>query len=142
RDVRSNNSWMHNTPRLVKGKNRCTAQINTADAKRLKLKHGELVKVSSDYGAVTIPCEVTDDIMTGVMSIPHGWGHDHEGTRLSVASQKPGVNLNVLISDQFVDKLTGTSALNGMPVRVEAIASTATKKRRKTTTKKTTKAVS
>lgn len=119
RDVRSNNSWMHNSQRLVKGKNRCLAQINPKDARSLKLKSGDLIKVSTDYGAVRIECELTEDIMQGVISIPHGWGHDHEGTQLSVASKRPGVNVNVLLSDQFVDKLTGTSALSGMPVNVE-----------------------
>jgi anaerobic selenocysteine-containing dehydrogenase len=121
RDVRSNNSWLHNSQRLVKGKNRCTAQISEEDAEQRKISSGDMLKVSTDYGAVTIECEVTADIMPGVISIPHGWGHDHEGTQLSVASKHPGVNMNVLISDQFVDKLTGTSVLNGMPVRVEVL---------------------
>ena len=121
RDIRSNNSWLHNSQRLVKGKNRCTAQISEEDAKLRKISSGDMLKVSTDYGAVTIECEVTADIMAGVISIPHGWGHDHEGTQLSVASKRPGVNVNVLISDQFVDKLTGTSVLNGMPVRVEVL---------------------
>ncbi|KZZ18397.1 hypothetical protein A3760_29040 [Oleiphilus sp. HI0122] len=121
RDIRSNNSWLHNSQRLVKGKNRCTAQISEEDAKLRKISNGDLLKVSTDYGAVTIECEVTADIMPGVISIPHGWGHDHEGTQLSIASKRPGVNVNVLISDQFVDKLTGTSVLNGMPVRVEVL---------------------
>lgn len=121
RDVRSNNSWLHNSQRLVKGKNRCTAQISKEDAEKRKISSGDMLKVSTDYGAVTIECEVTEDIMPGVISIPHGWGHDHEGTQLSIASKHPGVNMNVLISDQFVDKLTGTSVLNGMPVRVEVL---------------------
>lgn len=142
RDVRSNNSWMHNSQRLVKGKNRCTAQLNEQDAKRRKIKTGDMLKVSTDFGAVTLECEVTSDIMSGVISIPHGWGHDHEGTQLSVASKRAGVNVNSLLSDQFVDKLTGTSALNGMPVRVEVVKDnkTATKARkpaaRKTSTRK------
>jgi len=121
RDVRSNNSWLHNSQRLVKGKNRCTAQISEQDAKQRKIKHGDMLKVSTDYGAVTLPCEVGDNIMPGVISIPHGWGHGQEGTELSIANKRPGVNINALISDQLVDRLTGTSVLNGMPVRVEAL---------------------
>lgn len=129
RDVRSNNSWLHNSHRLVKGKNRCTAQIHEQDAEKRKVKHGDLLKVSTDYGSVTLPCEVSDNIMPGVISIPHGWGHGQEGTALSIANKRPGVNVNSLLSDQFVDRLTGTSALNGMPVRVEAIKPTARSKK-------------
>lgn len=122
RDVRSNNSWLHNSKRLIKGKNRCTMQIHPDDAKRKGLTDGEDVKVSTAFGSVVIPCEVCTDIMPGVVSIPHGWGHNQEGTKLSVASERPGVNVNALISDQNVDKLTGTSVLNGVAVNVERLA--------------------
>jgi anaerobic selenocysteine-containing dehydrogenase len=129
RDVRSNNSWMHNSQRLVKGKNRCTMQIHPKDAASRNIVEGETVRVSSKLGSIQIPAEITEDIMLGVISIPHGWGHNHEDTQLSVASKRPGVNVNILIDDGFVDKLTGTSVLNGVPVDVEKIMPMSTKKK-------------
>jgi len=122
RHVRSNNSWLHNSHRLVKGKNRCTMMIHPEDATRLGLSNGELAKVTSRVGKVEIETEVTKDIMEGVISIPHGWGHRRKNTQLSIASKRPGVSVNDLTDDQFVDRLTGTSALNGVPVSVCKIA--------------------
>jgi anaerobic selenocysteine-containing dehydrogenase len=117
RDVRSNNSWMHNVDVLVRGKDRCTLQINSADATRIGLSPGDRAKVSSATGTVMAPVEVTDDIMAGVVSLPHGWGHDLDGSNLSVASVRPGVNTNRL-STGAMDPLSGNAVLNGIPVEV------------------------
>ena len=119
RQLRSNNSWMHNLPALVKGKDRCTIQINPADAERLGLADGGLARVSSQVGELTAPIEVTDEIMAGVVSIPHGWGHDVDGVRLGVASEHPGVNSNLLAPVE-VDLPSGNAVLNGIPVEVTA----------------------
>jgi anaerobic selenocysteine-containing dehydrogenase len=118
RHLRSNNSWMHNVPVLVKGKDRCTLLIHPDDAQRCGVLDGAPAKVSSEAGAVVVPVEVTDAIKTGVVSLPHGWGHDKTGTRLSVANEHPGVNTNVLSPGDFVDVLSGNAAVNGIPVAV------------------------
>jgi anaerobic selenocysteine-containing dehydrogenase len=119
RQLRSNNSWMHNLPHLVRGKDRCTMQVNPADAERLGLIEGATAAVSSRTGSIVVPVEVTDSIMEGVVSIPHGWGHDADGARLSVAASTPGVNSNLLADDLLVDELSGNAVLNGIPVAVE-----------------------
>ena len=104
RDLRSNNSWMHNLPHLVRGKARCTMHVNPRDAERLGLTEGGEAAVSSRAGALVVPVEVTDSIMEGVVSIPHGWGHDAEGARLRGRRQAtPGVNSNLLADEQLVD---------------------------------------
>lgn len=118
RQLRSNNSWMHNLPHLVRGRDRCTLQVNPRDAERLGLTDGGAASVSSRTGSVVVPVEVTDSIMAGVVSIPHGWGHDAPGTRLSVAAEKPGVNSNLLADELLVDRLSGNAVLNGIPVAV------------------------
>jgi anaerobic selenocysteine-containing dehydrogenase len=118
RDLRSNNSWMHNVEVLVKGKPRCTLHVHPDDAARLGLVDGADAAVASRTGRVTIPVEVTDAIRPGVVSIPHGWGHDLDGARLSVARRHAGVNTNVLADGQLMDPLSGTSVLNGIPVEV------------------------
>jgi anaerobic selenocysteine-containing dehydrogenase len=117
RDVRSNNSWMHNVDVLVKGRERCTLQVNPHDAERLGVVSGENAKVSSAVGTVVAAVEVTDIVMTGVVSLPHGWGHDMDGTELGVASVRPGVNSNIL-STGAMDPLSGNAVLNGIPVEV------------------------
>lgn len=117
RDVRSNNSWMHNIDVLVKGKQRCTLQISAADAERIGLEPTGRAKVSSEVGALVVPIEISDDIMPGVVSLPHGWGHDLEGSALSVASERPGVNTNRL-STGAVDPVSGNAILNGIAVEV------------------------
>ena len=117
RHVRSNNSWMHNVDVLVKGRDRCTLQINTADAARIGMSPGGMAKISSSAGTVVAPVEVTDDIMPGVVSLPHGWGHDLEGANLSVASSHPGVNSNRLTTGEM-DPASGNAVLNGIPVEV------------------------
>jgi anaerobic selenocysteine-containing dehydrogenase len=118
RDLRSNNSWMHNVEVLVKGRPRCTLHVHPDDASRLGLVDGEPASVTSRAGAVTIPAEVTDAIRPGVVSIPHGWGHDLPGVQLSVAGRYAGVNSNLLADEDLVDPVSGNAVLNGIPVEV------------------------
>lgn len=118
RHLRSNNSWMHNLDVLVKGKATCTLQLHPADAARLGLADGETARVASRVGAVEAPVEVTDAIMPGVVSLPHGWGHDEPGTAMRVAAAHAGVNSNVLADETQVDPLSGNAVLNGIPVTV------------------------
>jgi anaerobic selenocysteine-containing dehydrogenase len=120
RHLRSNNSWMHNVPVLVKGKPRCTLQVHPDDAERLGLVDGAAATITSRVGSVDAPVEVTDTIRPGVVSLPHGWGHDVKGARLRVAAEHAGVNSNVLSDDRAIDPLSGTSVLNGIPVEVAA----------------------
>jgi anaerobic selenocysteine-containing dehydrogenase len=119
RQLRSNNSWMHNVAPLVRGKERCTAHVHPDDAHRLGLADGELARVSSRAGAVQVPVEVTDAVMAGVVSIPHGWGHDARGARMEVAAAHAGTNSNVLADETLIDPLSGNAVLNGIPVQVE-----------------------
>src|SRR5215218_5668829 len=123
RQLRSNNSWMHNLPALVKGKDRCTLHIHPDDAERLGLGDGAVAVVRSAAGSVEAPVEVTDAIMPGVVSIPHGWGHDAERVRMGVASAHAGVNSNVLADESQVEPLSGNAVLNGIPVDVGPAAS-------------------
>ena len=118
RHLRSNNSWMHNFPRLVRGKERCTLLMNPADAARRGLEDGRPVEVVSATGRVVLPLEISDEMMPGVVSLPHGWGHDRPGIRLSVAAQHPGASVNDLTDDRRVDPLCGTAAFSALPVRV------------------------
>jgi anaerobic selenocysteine-containing dehydrogenase len=123
RHLRSNNSWMHNLPRLVSGKDRCTLLVNPADAQRWGVQDGELAEVTSDSGSVTVRVECTDDMAPSVVSLPHGWGHDGSGSKLSVASRHPGINMNRLTNAHAMDPLSGTSVLNGTPVTVTPVPS-------------------
>ena len=116
RDLRSNNSWMHNIEVLVKGKARCTLHVHPADAERLGLVDGGSAKVASRVGVLEAPVEVTDAIAPGVVTLPHGWGHDLPGVALSVAGRHAGVNTNVLTDELDLEPLTGTAVLNGIPV--------------------------
>ena len=118
RDLRSNNSWMHNVEVLVKGRPRCTLHVHPDDASRLGLLDGEPASVTSRAGSVTIPAEVTEAIRPGVVSIPHGWGHDMPGVELSVARRYAGVNSNLLSDEDLVDPVSGNAVLNGIPVEV------------------------
>ncbi|MGW1890967.1 molybdopterin oxidoreductase family protein [Streptomyces sp. NPDC002004] len=120
RHLRSNNSWMHNVRPLTGGSNRCTLQVHPDDAARLGLADGVAARISGAGGEVTAPVEITDTVRPGVVSLPHGWGHDRPGTRLSVAAQDPGVNVNQLLDGTLLDPLSGTAVLNGVPVRVGA----------------------
>ncbi len=116
RQLRSNNSWMHNSERLVRGKERCTVLVNRGDAAALGLSDGQMVAVRSRVGYITLPAELTDDIMPGVVSIPHGWGHNRPGIRLDVAQQHPGASLNDLTDEQAIDELTGNAAFSAILV--------------------------
>jgi anaerobic selenocysteine-containing dehydrogenase len=118
RHLRSNNSWLHNVPALNGGSNRCTLHVHPEDAARLGLTDGALVSITADGGRVEAPVEITDAVRTGVVSLPHGWGHDRPGTRMSVASARPGVNVNQLLDGSRLDPLSGTAVLNGFPVEL------------------------
>jgi anaerobic selenocysteine-containing dehydrogenase len=96
--------------------------VHPRDAQRLGLTDGAAAVVRSRTGAITVPVEVTDSVRPGVVSIPHGWGHNTTGSRLGVAAAHAGVNSNVLADDLFVDVPTGTAALNGIPVTVSPAA--------------------
>ncbi|MEU6282895.1 molybdopterin oxidoreductase family protein [Streptomyces sp. NPDC047028] len=120
RHLRSNNSWMHNVPALTGGSNRCTLHIHPRDAERLGIRDGAPVRVKGAGGEVTAPAEVTDAIRPGVVSLPHGWGHDRPGTRQSHAASVPGANVNQLLDGSLLDPLSGNAVLNGVPVAVSA----------------------
>jgi anaerobic selenocysteine-containing dehydrogenase len=120
RQLRSNNSWLHNSERLVKGKPRCTLLVHPSDAARLGLLDGTRARVRSRVGTALVPVEVSDDIMPGVVSLPHGWGHDRPGIGLRVAAAHPGASLNDLTDEEHLDQLSGTSSFSGVPVAVEA----------------------
>ena len=120
RQMRYSNSFMHNLPALVKGRDTCTLQVSAKDANRIGLAHGGAARVTSRVGSIVTPVEITDDLMPGVVSLPHGWGHDDPASRLRVANAHPGVNANVLTDDRAYDAASGTAVLFGTPVRVEA----------------------
>jgi anaerobic selenocysteine-containing dehydrogenase len=122
RDLRSNNSWMHNIETLVRGRPRCTLWVHPDDAARLGLADGAPARVRSRAGRVEVPVEVTDAIMPGVVSVPHGWGHDAPGIALRVASAHAGVNSNLLADELAMDPLSGNAVLNGIPVTIEPAA--------------------
>lgn len=118
RELRSNNSWMHNSLRLVKGPPGCTLLVHPDDAAVRGLRSGDHARVASRVGSVEVPVGVTDDIAPGVVSLPHGWGHVRDGTRLGVAAAHPGASLNDLTDEQFVDLLSGNAAFSGVSVTV------------------------
>ncbi len=121
RHLRSNNSWMHNVPSLVKGKELCTLQINPVDAAERGLVDGGRAQVASRVGKVEATVEITDGVARGVVSLPHGWGHDRPGTQMAVAANHPGVNTNLLSDDLRLDPISGTAVLNGIEVEVAAV---------------------
>ena len=118
RDLRSNNSWMHNSARLTKGRDRCTLLMHPGDAEARGLRDGDRVRVRSRVGEVEATLSVTGDMRPGVVSLPHGWGHHRAGTRLRVAGERPGASLNDITDDRDVDTLSGTSVLSGVAVDV------------------------
>ena len=118
RQLRSNNSWMHNCPSLIKGPERCTLLMSPADAARLGLEQGSMVSVESRVGRVSLPLVVTDEMMPGVVSMPHGFGHDRPGIRARHASAHPGASMNDLTDDAVLEGLVGNAVLTGVPVRV------------------------
>jgi len=121
RHLRSNNSWMHNSRRLVRGKDRCTLIMHPDDASRLGITGKTRVAVVSRSGRVEAPLELSDEVMPGVVSLPHGWGHHRPGTELAVAENYPGVSINDLTDEMVVDDLCGNAVLSGVPVRVEPV---------------------
>ena len=118
RHLRSNNSWMHNVKVLVSGKERCTLLIHPDDAAARGVDDGAVAVVSSSNGSIEVLAEVSDEMMPGVVSLPHGWGHDKPGTRQSVAREHAGVNNNLLAPPDFLDVPSGNAAVNGIPVEV------------------------
>jgi anaerobic selenocysteine-containing dehydrogenase len=120
--MRDNNSWMHNAPRLMRGKDRCTLAIHPDDAATRALADGDLVDVTSRVGTVRVPVAVSDEVMPGVVSLPHGYGHGRPGVGLAVASAHAGSSVNDLTDDQEVDVLTGNAAFSGVRVAVERVA--------------------
>lgn len=121
RDLRTNNSWMHNSHRLVKGKLRCIALINPIDANHHNLADGDVIEVESQSGTISLPVSITQDIKVGIISIPHGWGHVFDESQLSIANQHAGVNINILMDDSQVDELSGNAILSGVPIRIKRV---------------------
>lgn len=119
RDIRSKNAWMHNIHLLTKGKDRCTLLVNPADAQRLGLSSGSLARIRTQIAEIQAPVEVSDVVMPGVVSLPHGWGHDMADTRLRIANARPGVNANAILDESDVDVPSASSILNGVSVEIE-----------------------
>ena len=121
RQLRSNNSWLHNSERMVKGKPQCTILMHPTDAAQRQLAKGEKVVVRSRVGSIVVPVEISDEIMQGVVSIPHGWGHDRPGNQMEVAQQHAGESINDLTDNQAIDALCGTAAFNGTLVTINSL---------------------
>ncbi|MBT9486068.1 MAG: molybdopterin-dependent oxidoreductase [Rubrivivax sp.] len=118
REVRSNNSWMHNLPTLAKGPERCTLLLHPQDAARHGVVDGQRVTVTGPQGCVVAPVAIDDTMMPGVASLPHGWGHGLAGTQMAVAAERPGANLNQLLDDRLRDPLSGNAVLSGVPIQL------------------------
>jgi anaerobic selenocysteine-containing dehydrogenase len=121
RHLRSNNSWMHNVPALMRGKDRCTLLIHPDDAQRAGVRSGEVAEISTDEGSLTVLAEISDEMMPGVVSLPHGWGHGLDGTNLRVANDHPGVNSNLLNPAHLIDVPSNTQVVNGVPCQVRTL---------------------
>ena len=121
RHLRSNNSWMHNIPSLMSGKNRCTLMMHPDTASRLGVEDGAMVRATTETGSVELPLELSADMMPGVVSIPHGWGHNLDGIALETASTHAGVNANILVGATRQDPFSGNAVLNGIPVEVQPV---------------------
>ncbi len=120
RDVRDNNSWMHNHHRLVKGKRRCTLLVSPDDAQREGWQAGTNLRVVSAAGSVWAPVEISDAMMPGVVSLPHGYGHGRQGGRMNIADQHAGVSCNDVTDNAYIDALSGNAAINGVPIELRA----------------------
>ena len=120
RDLRTNNSWMHNSERFVKGRDRCTLLMHPDDASSRGLTDAQRVRVNSRVGEVHVALEITDAMMPGVVSLPHGWGHANANVQLRVARAHPGASVNDLTDDRSLDTLSGNASLSGVPVDVTA----------------------
>jgi anaerobic selenocysteine-containing dehydrogenase len=121
RQLRDNNSWMHNAPRLVTGPARCTLLVHPDDAAACAVRNGDLARLTSCTGSVVVPVEISETMRRGVVSLPHGWGHDREGTRLGVAREHAGGSVNDVTSERHVDTLSGNAAFNGLPVTLTRV---------------------
>lgn len=121
RQLRSNNSWMHNLPVLAKGAYRCTALVHPLDAARHGLADGAMAQVRNGERMIEVQVELSEQMMQGVVSLPHGWGHDLEGTQMRVAAERPGVNLNALLDEKLRDPLSGNAVLSGIPVEMRPL---------------------
>ncbi|MGH3641359.1 MAG: molybdopterin-dependent oxidoreductase [Mycobacterium sp.] len=121
RHLRSNNSWLHNVPALMRGRDRCTLLIHPIDAARVGLRTGELAEVATSEGALVVSADVSDEVMPGVVCLPHGWGHGLAGTRLDTANAHPGVNSNLLNPPALIDVPSNTQVVNGVPCSVRAV---------------------
>jgi anaerobic selenocysteine-containing dehydrogenase len=122
RDLRTNNSWMHNSQRLVKGRDRCALFVHPQDAEALGINDRQMARLVSARGDIVVTVRLTDEIKRGVVSLPHGWGHHRPGMRISTAQASPGVSINDITDDQVVDALSGNAVLNGVPVTLHAMA--------------------
>ncbi len=120
RHVRDNNSWMHNSERLIRGRNRCTLLIHPQDAVQRGIEEGRLVKIRSRVGEVQVVVELTEKIMHGVVSLPHGYGHNRTGVQLPIAQAHAGVSVNDLTDELILDELTGNAVFGGVPVQVNS----------------------
>jgi anaerobic selenocysteine-containing dehydrogenase len=126
RQLRSNNSWLHNSPRLMKGADRCTALVHPDDARARGIEDGTPVRISSAIGSIEVPAQVSDEVRSGVVSVPHGFGHGRSGVGWQGAAAKPGASVNDITDPAVVDRLTGNAAFNAVPVRLEPAGAAAT----------------
>ena len=122
RDVRTNNSWMHNLPTLAKGPFRCTALVHPTDARRLGLTEGAMAELRNGTRSLQAQVHVSEEMMPGVVSLPHGWGHNLPGAQLNLAAERPGANLNALLDDQLRDPLSGNAVLGGIEITMSRCA--------------------
>src|SRR5205823_13414296 len=113
-----NNSWMHNSERLVRGRHRCTLRMHPEDGARLGIADGQRARVKSRVGSIEVDVEMSEEVMPGVVSLPHGWGHTREGALLRMAQRYPGVSVNDLTDELAIDALSGNATFNGVPVEV------------------------
>lgn len=121
RHLHSNNSWCHNAGRLVKGKPRCVLLINRRDAEARRISDGDPVALVSRVGQIEVAAELSDEMMPGVVSLPHGWGHDREGVRLRIAGRTTGGSINDVTDGAAIDPISGNAAFSGLPVRVARV---------------------
>jgi anaerobic selenocysteine-containing dehydrogenase len=116
RQLRSNNSWMHNLPTLAKGPFRCVALVHPTDASRLGIADGSTARLAAGGRSIDVIVELSDEMRPGVVSLPHGWGHDQAGTRMRVAAERPGANINAILDENARDPLSGNAVLSGVPI--------------------------
>jgi anaerobic selenocysteine-containing dehydrogenase len=125
RQMHCGNSWMNNLPVLAKGTAQCTALIHPADAARFGLEDGSRARIANGSSTIEVEVKITDEMMPGVVSLPHGWGHDQPGSRLEVAAANPGANLNALMDENRRDPLSGNAVLSGVEIQMRAVQSVA-----------------